>query len=133
MGFEGNWADGETLKSRTVYRWTLGKTLLHSQVFVTVHGTETQRYEGFLYWNPEKNSLCEVRFNQDGSKTEYVLTTNGLDQLQIGWTPFDASKPNKNRSTIHFLNDSSFEWTVETKDGDSWKQLIKGTRTRSKK
>jgi hypothetical protein len=44
---EGKWADGDSLKARSVYEWGLGKKILRARTYVMNGDKEYQRYEGF--------------------------------------------------------------------------------------
>ena len=128
---DGKWSDGATLHARSVYTWGLGKKILKAQTFVMDGKREYQRYEGVLAWHPEKKSLFEISFAFDGSLSEYLIECADKDTFRIGWAPFSPDKPGRVRQVLKFLDNDRFQWVVQVKDGDNWKQIIDATWKRS--
>jgi hypothetical protein len=129
---EGKWADGNTLRARNVYEWGLGKKIMTSKTFVRDGNREYQRYEGVMAWRPEKNSLFHISFAFDGAISESLVESKDRDTILIGWKPYTEGKESKVRQTIRFLDKDQFQWVVELKDGEEWKQLIDATWKRKK-
>jgi hypothetical protein len=130
---EGKWADGNSLHARSVYEWGLGKKIMTAKTFVMNGEKEYQRYEGVLAWRPEKKSLYEISFAFDGAISEYLIESKDKDTLLIGWKPYTEGKESKVRQTIRFLDRDQFQWVVELKNGEEWKQLIDATWKRKAK
>jgi hypothetical protein len=128
---DGNWSDGKPLHARSVYSWGLRKKILKAQTFVMDGKHEYQRYEGVLAWHPEKKSLFEISFAFDGSLSEYLIECADKDTFRIGWAPFSPDKPGRVRQVLKFLDNDRFQWVVQVKDGDNWKQIIDATWKRS--
>ncbi len=129
---DGKWSNGEPLHARGVYTWGLGKKILKAQTFVQNGDREYQRYEGVLAWHPEKKSLFEISFAFDGNLSEYLLEWADRDTLRIGYAPFHADRPGKVRQVLKFLDNDRFQWVVQLKDGDEWKQIMDATWKRKK-
>jgi len=130
---DGKWSGGESLHARTVYEWGLGKKILKARTFVKKGNEEYQRYEGILAWHPKKKCLYEISFAFDGSISEYRLDAKDKDTLHIGWAPVAGSEMPRVRQTIHFTDDDHFQWLVQLRDGEGWKQLIDATSRRQGK
>jgi len=129
---EGKWSDGSSLRARAVYEWGLGKKILKAKTFVMDGAKEYQRYEGILAWHPEKKSLYEISFAFDGAISEVLIESKDKDTLRLGWKPFAEGKESKVRQTIRFLDGDHFQWVVELKAGEEWKQLIDAAWKRKK-
>jgi hypothetical protein len=129
---DGAWSDGTPLHARGVYEWSLGKKVLRARTFVKDGDREYQRYEGVLAWHPEKKSLFEISFAFDGKISEFLIESKDADTLRLGWTPFHADKPERVRQVLKFLDKDHFQWVVELKTGDDWKQIIDATWKRTR-
>jgi hypothetical protein len=130
---EGQWSSGDSLRARSVYEWGLGKKILTAKTFVMNGDREYQRYESILAWHPDKKSLFEITFAFDGGLSEVLVESKDKDTLHIGWAPFVPDKPSRVRQVIRFQGEDRFQWIVEVRDGEGWKQLIDATWKRKGK
>ena len=129
---EGMWAGGEKLKARGTYEWGLNRKIIIAKTFVMDGEKEYQRYESIFAMHPQKKSLYEITFGFDGSISEVIIEAKEKDTIHIGYTPFQADKPEKIRQTLKFIDKDHFVWNVQMKQGDDWKQLIEATWVRKK-
>src|SRR5260370_12182788 len=63
---DAKWSNGEALQARTTYEWGLGKKIVTAKTFVKKDGSEYQRYEGIMAWNPKKQCLFQISFAFNG-------------------------------------------------------------------
>jgi hypothetical protein len=123
----------EDLQARSVYEWGIAKKFITAKTFVMKGNEEYQRYEGTLGWHPRKKSLFEVSLSFEGEVSEFLIESKDQETLLLGWTPYGPGAPDRIRQTIKFTDKDSFQWIVELKMDDGWKQIMDGTWRRRAK
>jgi hypothetical protein len=129
---DGRWTSGEELHARAIYEWGINRKFIRAKTFVKNGDSEYQRYDGLLGWHAKKKSLFEVSFAFNGEVSEFLIEPKDADTLLIGWTPYEPGRESRVRQTIKFRDQDTFIWTVELKDGGSWKQLMEGAWKRKR-
>jgi len=108
----------------TRYQWSdNGAYIRFTTHFVTDKGT-LRNYDGNFFWNAEQSSLAMWYMDAHNSITQGPMIVEG-DNLQMTFRSvgFDG-KPGDFRVTVNRKTNDRYNWLLEQKQPDAWKQVL---------
>jgi hypothetical protein len=107
----------------TRYQWSDNNAFIRFTThFVSDKGT-AKTYDGNFFWNPERSSLAIWYMDHANAIIEGPVTVDG-DRMKIAFRAedFDGKMGDMRASVIRKTNDK-YQWVLEEKQVDGWKQL----------
>ena len=107
----------------TRYQWSDNHAYIRFTTHFVMEKGTLRNYDGNFYWNPEQSSLSMWYMDPGNSITQGPVRQDG-DKLEMSFRAmgFDG-KAGDFRVTVTRKNNDDYNWLLEQKQPEGWKQL----------
>jgi hypothetical protein len=114
---------GGMQRIETRYTWSDNNAYLRFNTHFVTDKTTLRNYDGQFFWNPEQSTLAMWYMDARNTITQGPVQVEGdVTQLSFRATNFEGKMADLRVDVTRKTNDR-YTWTLEEKDGASWKQL----------